>query len=688
MPTLAGSPRRRARTATRLVGAAALGVVAQLAVDMPSGYLGARDEITRVGTGYTAALVTLTAMTLIALARRPRWAGLLAGSMLALNVGVFLPAFVFDPVVAGTVVVWSLVLLASLFHPASEHAGVRRPAGGELEGWLHRWGGALRHLALTSLALSVAVVGYRVSDRFQAQAVCLLLGYGTLLLAWPFLRLLRRSGKRGVLLVLLPAAGSLVAAGSPPAMLGILAIAQAATLALLLAQQQTTLDILRSFVDHPSRLIAASFGATILVGTVLLTFPGAAAQPGAISPLDALFTATSATCVTGLIVLDTPAAFSTFGHVVILGLIQVGGLGIMTLSTFAALMLGGRLGLRGERALTEMLELQTAPTAYRLTRFIVLSTLAVEAVGAAALALSYAGAGLPAGEAMWRGLFHSVSAFCNAGFALQSDSLVQFQEAPIALLLHGSLIVLGGLGFVVLASAGSYLLRRGRRRQPLPVQVRTVLAVSASLLLAGTALYGVCEWDRSLAGLSIADKLVNALFQSVTLRTAGFNSVDFTELRAATTLFMILFMFVGAAPGSTGGGIKITTAAVLVAAIRAAVRPGEPTTLFARQVPEDIVTRSLAIAAISLAVVAAGLFLLLLFEPQPFLDLAFEATSAFGTVGLSLGATANLGPAGKLTIIATMFVGRTGPLTLALLLGTGKPRRTTVRYPETRLMVG
>jgi trk system potassium uptake protein TrkH len=218
--------------------------------------------------------------------------------------------------------------------------------------------------------------------------------------------------------------------------------------------------------------------------------------------------------------------------------------------------------------------------------------------------------------------------------------------------------------------------------------VKTVLAASALLVAAGTAIYAACEWQRSLDGLSVADKLLNALFQSVTLRTAGFNSVGFGELSAATALFMILFMYVGASPGSTAGGIKTTTAAVLLVAIRSAIRGGAPATLFDREVPRDVVLRSLAIAIISVGVVALGLFALLLFEPRPFLELLFETVSAFGTVGLSLGATPELGPAGKLTIIAVMFVGRIGPLTLALLLGTGAARRTAVRYPETRLMVG
>jgi trk system potassium uptake protein TrkH len=256
----------------------------------------------------------------------------------------------------------------------------------------------------------------------------------------------------------------------------------------------------------------------------------------------------------------------------------------------------------------------------------------------------------------------------------------------VPVLIHAVLITLGGLGFVVLAGVGNKIVRRDRR--PLPVQVRAVLATSGILVVAGTVLFAACEWNGALGGLPTADRLVNALFQSVTLRTAGFNSVDFGGLGAATALFMMAFMFIGASPGSTGGGIKTTTATVLVAAIRSMARRSEHTTLYRREVPREIVYRSLAILVISGAVLTAGLFLLLLFEEQPFLDLLFETTSAFATVGLSLGATAHLGPAGKLTIIALMFVGRIGPLTLALLLGTGAARRVRFRYPETRLMVG
>lgn len=653
---------------------------------MDGGYFGAADVVTPIGAAYSGVAVLMAAAAIASLYRWPRLAGWLVPLTFSVSAGVFVPPVVADPLVAGIVVVWNLVALTQAVFPAVREI---RPAAvrlSPLETRLAREAPALRYLALIALALTVAVVGYRLSDRRLTEGVCLLLGYGTLLAALPLLRSLAREGSRLPWLVAVPAVVSLLALRRPTLALALVAVAQVLLLAALWARTQGTAELLHGFYRNPPRLIGASFATLVLIGTVLLTFPAASAGALPVAPLDALFTATSAVCVTGLVVLDTPNAFSPFGHGVILALIQVGGLGIMVLSTFAALLLGGSLGLRGESALTEVLDLQAVSTAYRLTRFIVLATLAVEAVGAAGLTLCFSAAGLELPAALWRGVFHAVSAFCNAGFALQSDSVAMFQSSPAGLLLVAALVILGGLGFAVLAAVW-WRLRRSASG-PLTVQVRIVLAASSLLLAAGTAIFAAVEWDRSLAGLPLGERLLNAFFQSVTLRTAGFNSVSFDTLAPATVLIMLGFMFIGASPGSTGGGIKTTTAAVLLAAIRSTIRPSEPVRLFGREVPREIVDRSVAIGAISAAVTGAALFLLLVVERQPFLDLLFEVISAFGTVGLSLGATGELGPAGKLTIIALMFVGRIGPLTLALLLGAGAAKKPAVRYPQTRLMVG
>ncbi|MCW8141115.1 MAG: hypothetical protein KIT58_19615, partial [Planctomycetota bacterium] len=452
---------------------------------------------------------------------------------------------------------------------------------------------------------------------------------------------------------------------------------------LLWAGERVTDEVLAYFYEHPALLTCASFAGLILLGTLLLSFPASAAPGARIDPLDALFTATSAACVTGLVVLDTPTAFSGWGHAALLLLIQAGGLNIMVLSTFAALALGRRLGLRGELALGQVLDLPVHRTATQLAVFIVVSTLAIEAVGAVLLGLWFAADGAPGLEAAWLGLFHAVSAFCNAGFALRSDSLVGLQRDPFALGVVGALVVLGGLGFSVMATA--WLRLRGERVPP-SLQVRLVLAVSTGLLALGAGAFALLEWDASLAGLGPLDKLTNALFQSAVARTAGFNSVDLGALERSTLLVVCALMLIGASPGSTGGGIKTTTFAVLVGTVLSAVRGGAPIVLFGRTIPVALAYRSAAVFLATAAVGFAGLLALLVTQPLPFEQLLFEVCSALGTVGLSVGATGALDAPGKLVVIALMFAGRVGPLTLVLLLG--RPAQARVGYPDARLMIG
>jgi trk system potassium uptake protein TrkH len=365
-------------------------------------------------------------------------------------------------------------------------------------------------------------------------------------------------------------------------------------------------------------------------------------------------------------------------------LFQIGGLGIMVLSTFATILLGGRLGLRGEHALEEMLETKAPGHAYRLTRFIVLSTLAIEAVGALMLAVSFRVHDFAWAEAWWRAVFHSVSAFCNAGFALQSDSLVLFQEDPATLIVFTVLILAGGLGFVVLAWTWQRLTRKTRERTG--TQTKVVVAVSIALLALGFVEFIAVEWNRSLSDLSLGSKVANAWFQTVTTRTAGFNSVDFVQIHPATVLTFIALMFIGASPGGTGGGIKTTTFAVLVAAVRTVARGEGKPTLFRRVIPDAVVLRASTITVVALILATACTFVLLLSQDSEFSVLAFEAVSALGTVGLSLGATGELGAGGKIAVIITMFAGRIGPLSLALVLARGRGRHFS--YPTARIMVG
>lgn len=681
--------RRSNLLTARVVGVCAVGLIGQMAVDVPGGYFGPRDTVSPLGTAFAVALLVVSGAIILALRRGSARRGLLPPVLYAALVGFFVPALAADPVVAGAVVVYCIALLLQHFFPpplpvAHRQAGdVRRLAR------LEAIGPALRHLILISFALTVAVVGYHLSGHLLSQFVLLFVDLGCLVLAWPLLwegtagrprsgRWLAAGGGVVVALILLSRVAPLLWLIALSLLLG-------AVLLRTLGQERITLEVLHSFYDRPSRLIGLSFAALILIGTLLLTFP-AAAGDRALSPLDALFTATSASCVTGLIVLDTPSAFSHFGQVVILLLIQIGGLGIMTLSTFATLLLGGTLGLRGERALHRVLDLQTPTNAYRLTRFIVLTTLAVEGLGAVVLTFCFRAEGFGWGASLWRGAFHAVSAFCNAGFALQTDSITLFQDQPLALLAVSGLIVTGGVGFVVLAALWSRLTEPGRR--PVSVQVKVVAAATVALVVGGAVLFTLIEWNGALAGQPVVDRLANALFQSVTLRTAGFNSVDLASTHPASRLFMMMLMFVGGAPGSTAGGIKVTTMVILLAALRAASRSQGPVVLFRREIPHDVVYRSLAILVLSTTAITLTFFALLLVESQPFQVLLFESVSAFGTVGLSLGATPELSALGRLIVVGAMFIGRVGPLTLALLLGSAEVRRAELRFPESRLMVG
>ena len=435
---------------------------------------------------------------------------------------------------------------------------------------------------------------------------------------------------------------------------------------------------------HPTQVVVLGFLSVIAVGTVLLRLPIASEPTADIGVREALFTSTSAATVTGLIVVDTSTAWTTFGQVVILALIQVGGFGLMAVSSVVAVVLARRIGLRHRMAA------QAETGALRLgdLRSVVLGvvgwSLVVEGVTAVLLSGGFVvihGEGVVRGT--WMGLFHSVSAFNNAGFALQSDSLVLFQSSPLALHTIALLIVIGGIGFGVLMGA-SELWRR--RRGPMSLHVKLVLTTNAVLL--GVAFFGwlVSEWNGSLAGMGMGERLNNAWFQSVTMRTAGFTSVDFGALSHATILIMLVWMFIGASPGSTGGGIKTTTIAVLFAAVASVVRGRDDAEAFGRRLARRVVYRAAAIATISAAVVFVGSLALMLTQGSSFEETLFEATSAFGTVGLSLGITGDLDHTGKLIVMMLMLVGRTGPLTMALVFRRQDPM--PVRYPEEEVMVG
>jgi trk system potassium uptake protein TrkH len=439
--------------------------------------------------------------------------------------------------------------------------------------------------------------------------------------------------------------------------------------------------LVEALLASPARLLVLSFAALGVVGAMLLVLPISATRPGTIRLIDALFTSVSASCVTGLIVLDTPNDFTLFGQVVILGLIQFGGLGIMTFAAAGAVFLGRRLGVREEAVAADLMGgVAARKDLERVLRTVVQVTLWSELAGAAALTLLFMAEGDTWGVAAWRGVFTSVSAFCNAGFALQSDNLIPYQHNPGVLLTVSALIVAGGLGPLVVAWLPWARQVRGT------LHARLVVVTTAVLLVAPTVLFLALEWGGVLAEMSLRDKVVNAWFQSVTLRTAGFNSIDFAAIHPATWTLCVVAMFIGGSPGSTAGGVKTTTIAVLMLAVVATIRGRTEAAIAGRRIPHRTVYEAAAITTIGVLSAVAALMALQVTQPIALDHALFEVVSALGTVGLSMGATARLDDVGKVLIIACMFAGRVGPLTLFIfLVGRARPGR---RYPLEAVQVG
>ncbi|MBI5502027.1 MAG: potassium transporter Trk [Deltaproteobacteria bacterium] len=430
---------------------------------------------------------------------------------------------------------------------------------------------------------------------------------------------------------------------------------------------------------HPVEFLAIGFAAVIGFGTLLLLLPAASTLPRGVSFVDALFTSTSATCVTGLTVVDTAKAYTPFGWAVIAAVIQVGGIGVMALSTLAAVVAGKRLGLAQSGAVAASMETTSAVDAVQIVKVVIYGTLITEGVGAVILFVSFL-PDLPWHAAAGYAAFHSISAFCNAGFALWTDNICSYSgHAPVVLTV-GFLIIFGGLGFLVLAELLEWIRNPARRRRPLSLHARIVLAATLVLIVGGSVLFALLEWRGAMEGLSAPEKVLNSFFQSVTTRTAGFNSVPMGGLTGATILLFIVLMFIGASPGSTGGGIKTSTATTILLAVRAYMRGREAVEVGGRAIPQSTVVRAVVLVALAATTCIVGFFLLLMTQDVSFQSLFFETVSAFATVGLSIGATAEVDNSGKLVLIALMYVGRVGPLTLILLLGTTASE--PVRYPE------
>ncbi len=450
--------------------------------------------------------------------------------------------------------------------------------------------------------------------------------------------------------------------------------------------------VLRRRALSPSQFLAFSFLGFIAVGGVLLALPVSAADGRHVSLLDAFFTSVSAVCVTGLITLDTPVDFSTFGQAVILLLIQAGGLGYMTMSTVLVAALGRSVTLQERLTLQEALNAQDMEGLVRFAGTVLKLTLAFELTGALILTLWWWST-LGAGTAAWYGLFHAVSAFNNAGFALWSDSLMSWRGDVVVNLVITVLIIAGGLGFFVWAE----LLSRHRRTVKVSVHTRLVLAATAALLVGGTVMLLALEWNnpRTLATLPFGDKVLAAWFQSVTTRTAGFNTLDIGAMTVPSLFVMMALMFIGASPGGTGGGVKTSTFSITLAALWATVRGKNDTVIYKRRLGPELVAKAFFVSLIAFVTMNSVAWLLLLTEGRDLLTTLFETTSAFGTVGLSMGEhgapvslVAFFSPAGKLLIMLMMFVGRLGPLTLAIAVARRGAAQAKLRYPEGKILVG
>jgi potassium uptake TrkH family protein len=437
---------------------------------------------------------------------------------------------------------------------------------------------------------------------------------------------------------------------------------------------------------NPAQLVASLFALAILIGAGLLMLPVATAGPGSASFLTAAFTSTSAVCVTGLIVVDTATYWSHFGQAVIMVLVQIGGFGIITLGSLLAILVVRRLGLRGRlitRAETGAVGLGDVRRIVRnVAGFTLLFELLAAVVIGLRLGLAY---DYSAGSAAWRGLFHAVTSFNNAGFALWSDNLVQFVTDGWISMAICLAIIAGGLGFPVWIE----LRRELRRPAHWSLHTKLTLLVTFILLAVGFVAVLAFEWTnaKTLGPLDVPGKLLASFFQGVQPRTAGFNSLDYGAMHEETLLVSDALMFIGTGSASTGGGIKVTTIALLVLMIWAEIR-GEPeVNVFGRRIPSTTQRQALSITLLALGAVAIVVLVLVSISPYSLSDTLFESLSAFGTVGLSTGITAGLPAAGKVMLVLLMFFGRIGPLTFGTALAL-RERERRIRYAEARPIIG
>ncbi|HZK19538.1 MAG TPA: potassium transporter TrkG [Treponemataceae bacterium] len=447
-----------------------------------------------------------------------------------------------------------------------------------------------------------------------------------------------------------------------------------------------------NIVNHPAQTIVFSFAMVILTGTLLLVMPFASATGEPISLLDSFFTATSAVCVTGLVVFDTGVQFSFVGQIIILVLIQIGGLSIMLLSFSVIFLFKRSLSLENKLLVSYIVDEEDLGKIKGMALRIILSTFFIEACGAVILFFTMRTPGRSLLFRMYNAVFHAISAFCNAGFSLNGDSLCNLGNS-FSLLTIGGLIIFGGIGFSTIFDTRSWIKKkiqtlRGKGKQKtMDTNTVLVLQYTAFLLLAGTLLIYFTEHANTLLPKKVGSQYLHAFFQSITLRTAGFNSIPFDKLATSTLVIMLPFMFIGGASGSAAGGIKVNTIGVIIAYFRAYLKKNDDTIIKDARVEHRVVVHSFLLFFIAICIICFSAFILSLTENQPYIAVLFETVSAFATVGVSTGITASLSFVGKVIIICLMFFGRLGPLTILAAAASGK-KKLGYRYPRADIHIG
>jgi trk system potassium uptake protein TrkH len=436
---------------------------------------------------------------------------------------------------------------------------------------------------------------------------------------------------------------------------------------------------------NPPQLIVLGFGVLILFGALLLTLPISTTDGQGLPFVDALFTATSATCVTGLVVVDTGTTFTVFGQLVILSLIQIGGLGFMTVATLFAILLGRKISLRQRLLIQESMNQISLEGMVRLVRKVILFTLVFEGIGAILLTLRWS-FDTDWEHAIYLGIFHSISSFNNAGFDIMGDfkSMTDYVSDPVVNIVIMILVIAGGLGFIVIAELMEF-----NRKHRLSLHTKIVVSTSAILILLGALVIFAIEFNnpKTMGPLDWMGKVLSAFFQSVVSRTEGMNSLPIGDMHQSSLFFIILLMFIGASPGSTGGGIKTTTFVTLLGAVWAMIKGQGDVVFFRQRIGESKVYKALTIVVTAMMLVITVTMILSITEKADFLTVLFETTSAFSTVGLSMGLTPNLTTFGKLLLSFVMFAGRVGPLTIAFALSWDRKKKH-YRNPEGKIIIG